>query len=82
LWHQLARGDHALGGVASSSRRSSSNLRPSTPPAALSSSMATCRPRVMASPARADWPEKGGHEADLDGFLCQGRQCRQHSNND
>jgi hypothetical protein len=24
---------------------------------------------------------KRGHEADLDGFLCQGRQCRQHSNN-
>ena len=46
-----------LAGVASSSRRTSSNFLPSTPPLALSSSMATTRPRVMASPARADWPE-------------------------
>ena len=47
-----------LAGVASSSRRSSSNLRPSTPPAAFNSSIAICRPRVRASPARADWPER------------------------
>ena len=45
-------------GVASSSRRISSNLRPSsTPPLAFSSSIAMVRPRVIASPARADWPE-------------------------
>src|SRR5258706_11121145 len=46
-----------LAGVASSSRRTSSSFLPSTPPLALISSMATARPRVMASPARADWPE-------------------------
>ena len=45
-------------GVASSSRRMSSNLRPlSTPPLAFSSSIAIVRPRVIASPARADWPD-------------------------
>ena len=45
-------------GVASSSRRTSSNLRPfSTPPFAFSSSIAMVRPRVIASPARADWPD-------------------------
>jgi hypothetical protein len=51
-----------LAGVASSSRRISSNLRPrsgplSMPPLALISSIATLSPRVIASPARADWPD-------------------------
>ena len=47
-----------LAGFASSSRRTSSSLRPpSRPPLALISSMATCRPREIASPASADWPD-------------------------
>jgi hypothetical protein len=46
-----------LAGLPSSSRRTSSSLRPpSRPPLALISSMAMLMPRVKASPACADWP--------------------------
>src|SRR5574339_63271 len=45
-----------LGGLDSSSRRTSSSLRPSTPPFALISSIAMVRPRVIASPDWADGP--------------------------
>ncbi len=46
-------------GFDSSSRRTSSSVRPpTTPPLALISSMATVSPRVMASPEAADWPER------------------------
>ena len=46
-----------LAGLPSSSRRTSSSGRPITPPLALISSMAMVMPRLMDSPARADWPE-------------------------
>src|SRR6185369_15248385 len=58
LWTSSRAAITPLAGVASSSRRTSSNFLPSAPPEAFSSSMATCRPRVMASPARADCPER------------------------
>ena len=48
-----------LDGFDSSSRRTSSSMRPpSTPPLPLISSMATVSPRVIASPEAADWPER------------------------
>ncbi len=48
-----------LAGLPSSSRLTSSTLRPpSRPPFALISSIATLSPRVIASPACADWPDK------------------------
>src|SRR5574341_345553 len=61
-------------GWPSSSRITSSSLRPpSRPPLALTSSMATVSPRLMASPERAEPPEVAATNATLmDGCDCAG----------
>src|ERR1700760_3388315 len=54
-----------LAGLLSSSRTTSSTFLPSTPPLALISSMATDRPRTMASPDLADWPDMAATRPNL-----------------
>ena len=77
---QLARGDHALGRVRFVVAAHQLELAPpSTPPLALISSIAMVSPRVIASPARADWPDKRGHEPDLDRIGGAYRERREQS---